>query len=152
MKKLVFTFLLLSLALSINAQSNAQDSVKQVINNMFKAMLNADSAGIVNCFTEDAIMQTFAKNKEGRVTVKSNTVLDFAIQISKLPKDSADEQIVFESIKVDGPMASVWTPYKLYFNKRFLHCGVNHFVLVRLNGIWKIQYIIDTRRKQGCNE
>lgn len=152
MKKLVFTFLLLSLALSIKAQSNAQDSVKQTINNMFKAMLNADSAGIVNCFTEDAIMQTFAKNKEGCVTVKSNTVLDFAIQISKLPKDSADEQIVFESIKMDGPMASVWTPYKLYFNHKFLHCGVNHFVLARLNGVWKIQYIIDTRRKQGCNE
>jgi hypothetical protein len=152
MKKLVFTILLLSFSLIIKAQSNAQDSVKQVINNMFKAMLQADSAGIINCFTEEALMQTFTKNKEGKIIIKSNTVLDFALQISKLPKDSADEQITFESIKIDGPMASVWTPYKLYFNKRFLHCGVNHFVLARLNGIWKIQYIIDTRRKQGCGE
>lgn len=150
MKKICLAFIFFVVSNSIYAQSNAQDSVKQVINYMFKAMLNADSIGVVNCFTEDALMQTFAKNKEGKIIVKSNTVLDFALQISKLPKDSADEQIVFESIKIDGPMASVWTPYKLYFNQRFLHCGVNHFVLARLNGVWKIQYIIDTRRKQGC--
>jgi hypothetical protein len=150
MKKICLAFIFFVVSNSIHAQSNAQDSVKQVINYMFKAMLNADSIGVVNCFTEDALMQTFAKNKEGKIIVKSNTVLDFALQISKLPKDSADEQIVFESIKIDGPMASVWTPYKLYFNQRFLHCGVNHFVLARLNGVWKIQYIIDTRRKQGC--
>lgn len=152
MKQLLIIGTVLMFAIKVNAQSSAQDSVKQVIKNLFAAMQQSDSIGAVNCFTNEAMMQTFARDKEGKMIIKSNTVLDFASQINKLPKDSADERVEFESIKIDGLMASVWTPYKFFYNKRFLHCGVNHFVLARLNGIWKIQYIIDTRRKQGCGE
>jgi len=53
-------------------------------------------------------------------------------------------------VKIDGPLAIVWTPYKFYFNGKFSHCGVNSFQLVRFNGVWKIQYLIDTRRRAGC--
>jgi hypothetical protein len=49
-------------------------------------------------------------------------------------------------------MATAWTPYNFYFNGKFSHCGVNNFVLVKQDNGWKIQYIIDTRRRQGCKE
>jgi hypothetical protein len=62
----------------------------------------------------------------------------------------ADERITFETIKIDGPLAVAWTPYKFYYEGKFSHCGVNSFQLVRLNGAWKIQYLIDTRRRTGC--
>ena len=55
----------------------------------------------------------------------------------------------FETIKIDGALASVWTPYKFYSGATFSHCGANSFQLVKIDGAWKIQYIIDTRRK-GC--
>ncbi|HNA01067.1 MAG TPA: hypothetical protein PLN49_09415, partial [Ferruginibacter sp.] len=67
-----------------------------------------------------------------------------------LPKDAADERITFDVVRVDGALAIAWTPYKFYFNGKFSHCGVNSFQLVRFNGEWKIQYLIDTRRKAGC--
>jgi hypothetical protein len=70
--------------------------------------------------------------------------------VSKLPKGAADERISFETIRIDGPLAIVWTPYKFYFNGQFSHCGVNSFHLVRLNGSWKIHFLIDTRRKEPC--
>lgn len=63
-----------------------------------------------------------------------------------------DERIQFDVVKVDGPLASVWTPYKFYFKGQFSHCGVNSFQLVRVNGEWKIQYLIDTRRRNDCGE
>jgi hypothetical protein len=44
----------------------------------------------------------------------------------------------------------VWTPYRFIFNGKFSHCGVNSFTLVKLNGEWKINYVIDTRRKEKC--
>jgi hypothetical protein len=84
--------------------------------------------------------------------VRNQPISGFATSISKLTKGAADERIVFETIKIDGPLAAVWTPYQFYLNGQFSHCGVNSFQLVRLNGQWKIQYIIDTRRKQGCNQ
>ena len=69
-----------------------------------------------------------------------------------MPANAADERIAFDGIKIDGPMATAWTPYNFYFNGKFSHCGVNNFVLVKQDNGWKIQYIIDTRRRQGCKE
>ncbi|MFT2543406.1 hypothetical protein ACMWP9_36050, partial [Escherichia coli] len=69
-----------------------------------------------------------------------------------IPKNMADERIVFDVVKIDADLAIVWTPYQFYRNGTFSHCGVNSFQLVRLNGRWKIQYLIDTRRKTGCAE
>ena len=43
------------------------------------------------------------------------------------------------------------TPYKFYVGEKFSHCGVNSFQLVKIRGEWKIQYIIDTRRRQNCD-
>ena len=61
-----------------------------------------------------------------------------------------DERISFETVKVDGDLAIAWTPYKFYLGDQFSHCGVNSFQLVKLEGVWRIQYLIDTRRRQGC--
>jgi len=63
-----------------------------------------------------------------------------------------NERITFEIVKVDADLASVWTPYQFYYKDKFSHCGVNSFQLVRLQGIWKIQYLVDTRRKTDCVE
>ncbi|UWX56421.1 hypothetical protein NYZ99_09635 [Maribacter litopenaei] len=54
------------------------------------------------------------------------------------------------SIQIDGAMANAWTPYEFRINDNFSHCGVNSFQMVKLEGEWKIIYLIDTRRKEGC--
>jgi hypothetical protein len=52
--------------------------------------------------------------------------------------------------KIDGELATVWTPYVFYLRGQKDHCGVNAFTLVKLNGTWQIQGIIDTRRTENC--
>ena len=69
---------------------------------------------------------------------------------SKLSKNDADEKIKFEAIHIDGNLASVFTPYEFYYKGKFSHCGANSFQFVKQNNVWKIQYIIDTRRKENC--
>lgn len=132
-----------------NAQS-PEDSVKGVINTLFSAMKNADAAQLKSCFADSVVMQTIIRNKEGNFQVRNERAEAFAESIKKLPAGAADEQIVFETIKVDGPLALVWTPYKFYYNGQFSHCGVNSFQLVRFKEGWKIQYLVDTRRRTGC--
>ena len=133
----------------VHAQT-AEDSVKSVINTLFASMKNADASAFKSVFTEAAIMQTFGR-KEGKLAIIEETVATFAEQVSKLKKDSADERISFEVVKIDGPLAIAWTPYNFFYNGKFSHCGVNSFQLVRIEGIWKIQYLIDTRRRTPCN-
>jgi len=128
----------------------AEDSVKTVINTMFSGMKNADATLFKAAFSDSAIMQTISRTREGNTIVRNESLSEFAEFVGKLKKDSADERIRFETIKIDGPLAVVWTPYNFYFNGQFSHCGVNSFHLVRFNNVWKIQYLIDTRRRQGC--
>jgi len=133
----------------IKAQS-AQDSVKAVVNQLFAAMKNIDAAKLKETFADGAVLQTISRKQDGSFFVQDEKVNDFAESIGKAKKDSLDEQIVFETIKIDGPLASVWAPYKFYYAGKFSHCGVDSFQLVRINGRWKIQFLIDTRRRQGC--
>jgi len=144
-------FILLTMFITVNAQSQTpEDSVKAVINQMFDAMRNIDGAKLKDAFADSAILQTIARTKEGGIRIVNESIDNFVKSISRLPKDSADERISFETIKIDGPLASAWTPYKFYYASKFSHCGANSFQLVRINGRWKIQYLIDTRRRLGC--
>ncbi len=150
MKKSVFLFTIcIGAGLNAFAQSS-EDSVKAVVNTLFTAMKTADGALLRTAFSDSAVLQTIARNKEGNTVIRNESVDDFVKSISGLKKDAADERIEFASIKIDGNLASVWTPYKFYFNGNFSHCGANSFQLVRFGKEWKIQYLIDTRRRQGC--
>ena len=51
---------------------------------------------------------------------------------------------------IDGDLATVWTLYEFIYKGKQNHCGADAFTLVRVGGDWKIQNIIDTRRK--CTE
>ena len=136
---------------SAKAQT-AEDSVKAVINKMFTAMKNADSVSLKNCFADSMVFQTISRNKEGSLIIKNEDEAGFINFIGKELPGNADERIIFDVVKTDGPLAIAWTPYKFYYKGQFSHCGVNSFQLVRFKGEWKIQYLIDTRRKQGCAE
>ncbi|TMI69136.1 MAG: nuclear transport factor 2 family protein [Bacteroidetes bacterium] len=145
-------FILLTVIFIVSAScaQSTEDSVKAVVNTLFAGMKNADAALFRTAFSDSAIMQTISRTRDGNTVVRNESLGEFAEFVGKLKKDSADERISFETIKIDGPLAIVWTPYNFYHNGQFSHCGVNSFHLVRFSSGWKIQYLIDTRRRQGC--
>jgi hypothetical protein len=148
-----FFILLTSVAIVGNsAAQTAEDSVKAVIKKMFTAMKNADAEMLMSTFSDSIVFQSIGRNKEGKLVVRNESPVRFAEQVNKATPNSLDEQITFDIVKTDGPLAIAWTPYRFYLNGRFSHCGVNSFQLVRNDSEWKIQYIIDTRRKQDCNQ
>ena len=149
MKKLFVLFLFAFIGLNAKSQT-AVDSVKAAVNEFFAAMKTNDSVLLVGCFADSAVLQTIGRNKE-KLLVKNESVKEFASSVAKAPKGSLDERIVFDMVKIDGVLASVWTPYSFYYNGNFSHCGVNSFQLIKTDKGWKIQYLIDTRRKAGCN-
>ncbi len=150
MRKVFFLSAILVISVSRMFAQTPEDSVKITIGKLFAAMKNSDSQAILNCFGDSAIMQTIIKEKNGDNQIKTEKVIEFAKVIAYMPKDAADERISFDMVKIDGALAIAWTPYKFYLNGKFSHCGVNSFQLVRMKGQWKIQYLIDTRRKQPC--
>ena len=126
------------------AQNTSEKEIIKPIENLFNAMKSADSLGVKNAFSGSAIMQTFGKNQE----IRTDKVEDFAKQVGTSQAGDLDERFTISKVLVDGNMASVWVPYQFYYKGNFSHCGVNSFQLAKINNEWKIQYIIDTRRKK----
>jgi hypothetical protein len=150
MKKALITFFAIILLTQYLDAQTTEDSVKAVVKQLFEGMKNSDAMMIQSVFADSAILQSVGRNKEGKTMIENEKINEFAKFISGLKKGAADEQIVIESVKIDGQLAMVWAPYKFYFEGKFSHCGVDSFQLVFINGQWKIQYLIDTRRKQPC--
>jgi hypothetical protein len=148
--KRIFSALVMLLCIGYVQAQTAEDSVKAAVNQLFEGMKSANATLVKTAFADSAILQTIGRTKEGKTIIRNEPIGEFADFVGKQKAGAADERIQFETIKIDGPLAIVWTPYKFYFNGQFSHCGVNSFQLVRLNGQWKIQYIIDTRRKDNC--
>lgn len=143
----IFSFVMVFSFLG-HAQTD-EESVKAVINKMFTAMKNGDSKSLIECFADSAILQSVSE-KDGKVSIKNEPIKDFADFVGTQAKGAADERISFDLVKIDAALAIAWTPYEFYYNGKFSHCGVDSYQLVRINGQWKIQYLIDTRRKEGC--
>ena len=148
--KAVYIFAVLMLVMQSGRAQSAEDSVKAAINQLFEGMKNVDANLIRNSFADSAVFQTIVNSQDGKTSVRNESVAGFVSSIGKQTKGALDEQVQFESIKIDGDLASVWTPYKFYFSGKLSHCGANSFQLVRIKSQWKIQYLIDTRRRTNC--
>lgn len=141
----ICTALFLSTSVLSFGQSD-EDQVKQAVNRLFEAMQKADSAGVVDAFWPTGQLQTIARASDGSAVVRNQSLPAFGASVGSRKSGDLDEQITFGAIHIDGALASVWTPYAFFFQQKKSHEGVNSFQLVKINGVWKIQYIIDTRR------
>ena len=146
-KKVLIAFTILLVGKGLHAQDNTI-AVRQTVDQLFVAMRTANTALMKQSFTSSAILQTIVDRDS--VTIRNESINAFITSIGKLTKGDADERLGDLLIKVDGKLASVWAPYQFYYKGKFSHCGVNALQLVQMQGEWKIQYIIDTRRKDGC--
>ena len=130
----------------LNAQTPA-DSVRQVVTDFFTAMRKSDTTGMRACLSPLVHFEATQPRPDAEPKLIQESVNNFLTSVSRIEAGLLDERIEFASVLVDGSIASVWTPYEFYYNGKYSHCGVNSFQLVRAQGKWQIQYLIDTRRK-----
>ena len=146
-------FLVLLMAFNFgNAQNNAEKMVKRTIEAFFEAFHQQDSMALKETVSKDIVLQTIGKDADGREVVKTDDFNHFLKSIVSIPATTKfEEKIMSYNIQIDGAMANAWTNYEFWVNDNFSHCGVNSFQLFNDQGTWKIIYLIDTRRKEGCN-
>ena len=151
------SLILLLTICTVKAFSQTEEAaVKQTITSFFYSLRRSESTLMRAAFAPDAVLQTVAKIKDGNTVVHTQKVDGFIPAITCPHPEVYDERIRFDKrirfdiIRVDADLAVAWTPYKFYIGNKFSHCGMNSFQLVRLQQGWKIQYLIDTRRKDHC--
>lgn len=151
MKHIVLPLLVAALSFNINAQSSEEAEVKSTIVNFFDAFHKQDSTAMRSMVTSDITLQSIFTNREGKTILNKSEFDAFVTSIASIPKERAfQEKLIDFSIQVDGEMANAWTPYEFWIDKKFSHCGVNSFQLMKVDNEWKIIYLVDTRRRDNC--
>ena len=143
-----FTFLIFGNT-SVQAQT-APAEVRAVVDQLFTGMKTGDSSLVARSFTADATLQSVSLAADGKVKAHKDGIGGFVKAVGTPHQEMWDERIYDLKIQIDGPMATVWAPYKFYLGEKFSHCGVNAFTLIKTESGWKIADITDTRRKEGC--
>ncbi|MCQ0112442.1 nuclear transport factor 2 family protein [Zhouia amylolytica] len=150
MLRFILLVLLFLTQMVFGQRSTDEAAVKETIDEFFTGFHQQDSIQI-KATVFNPVMQTIGKSKEGLTLVRTETFSNFLKSIVSIPEDKVyQEKLLGYEIKIDGDMAHAWTPYEFWLNDKFSHCGVNSFQLVRKDDDWKIIYIVDTRRREGC--
>lgn len=126
----------------------AQESeVQKSIEIFFDGFHSRDSIKIKSVCDSGMILQSISESEKGN-KLSDEKASDFIKSIVSIPKEvKFEERILSYKIQIDGSMAHVWTPYEFYVNGKLSHKGVNSFQLFKEKSMWKIIYIVDTRRK-----
>ncbi len=147
------TFLFLFLCVLGFAQNPEEESVRRTVDVFFTGFHNKDSAMMESAIAKSVIVQTVTKDLLGNTIVKNESYLDFLNSIVSIPDDvQFEEKLLNAIVQIDGAMAHVWAPYEFWFNGQLSHCGVNSMQLAKIDGYWKLIYLIDTRRKDNCSK
>lgn len=143
MKKTLFLLIFL-FGISVPAQNQ---EVQKTIETFFEAFHAKDTVKLKSICSDKIILQSIQENANGG-KFSDESASEFYKSIASIPANfNFKEKILSYSIQMDGTMAHAWTPYEFYINDKLSHKGVNAFTLFKENDVWKIIYVIDTRRK-----
>lgn len=134
--------------LFISFNGFAQEAnVRQAVAVFFEGFHARDTIKMKTAMTNEMVLQSVSESASGN-KLETERVSEFLKSIATIPLSvKFEEKILSYEIKIDGAMAHVWAPYEFYVNGQLSHRGVNSFQLFNDGSIWKITYIIDTRRK-----
>ncbi|MGY5850541.1 nuclear transport factor 2 family protein [Salegentibacter sp. F14] len=152
MKKLfLIGFLLMSQA--VLSQNTKKENLRMLIESFFEAFHLQDTVKLRSFAHPDIVLQSISVSKGGVTKLTTDSYSGFLQGIGKIAETTTfEEKLQDFEISIYGEMAHVSTPYSFYLNEKFSHCGVNSFQLMKVEDQWKIIYLVDTRKKTGCQE
>lgn len=135
---------------SAPASQDAEAEVKAVVQALFDGMRQADSSMVRPLFHAKARLITMDLVNAGSPVQVEESVEGFIRMIGRPRTAVFDEQLSNIRTLIDGSLASVWADYRFFRGTTLSHCGVDHFLLVKEGGVWKIIELADTRRRENC--
>lgn len=148
MKNLMFLAFIF-ICFSSHAQSN---NPKQLVIDFFEAFHEQDTVKLKTFATESLQLKSASMNAEGKTAISTSTFSEFVKSIASIPKNVRFEEKIHEyRIEENGLLATVTTPYTFYYKGEKSHCGTNVFNLVKMDGNWKILFLMDSRSKKNCD-
>lgn len=125
-------------------------AILQVIDSFLIAVGNGDRELQKSVELPDGGLAVFRSRDGAPGAVRRMPASDF--QKPTPDHDPFVEMYWAPDVLVRGSFAQVWTPYVLRDNGAVVHCGVNAFQMVKLEGGWKIHSALSSMEPQACDE
>lgn len=119
------------------------------INAVFAALAARDGQAILPHIDPEGRVSVVVERPDGGRRYGSPTFAEFAAGLTPGP-ERFEEVMPDPTVAIDGDIAMVWGRYVFRVNGATSHCGVDHFDLVRKDGVWKIVNLTWTQRTTGC--
>lgn len=139
----ILFLLIFTTAFSFSQATTPQECVEL----FFEAFHKSDTTEIKNYLDENVVFKTLKTEKNDTSVRKTNMSSFYNSLVYLNEADSFKEEIHGFEVLESGELAQVMTPYTFSINSKVLHKGVNSFVLIKIDGYWKIIHLIDTRKK-----
>jgi hypothetical protein len=124
-------------------------AVRAVVQRLFDGMRARDTTMMAAVFHEDARLYSLGATGAVEVTLPAA----FVTSISNAPAGLLLDEVLHDTeVRIDGPLATVWTYYDFFVSDNFSHCGYDAIQLLKVVGEWKIVALADTRRRDGCRQ
>ncbi|WGM32491.1 nuclear transport factor 2 family protein [Brevundimonas sp. NIBR11] len=145
----ILTALALQTTTAADPASAEAVAVKAPVNATFAALAARDGALLAPHFDPEARMLVALERPDGTRAVRRLTGAEFAGGLRPGP-ETYQEVMPDPVIVIDGDVASVFGRYVFKVDGAIVHCGANHFDMVRRDGAWTIAGITWSQRTTRC--
>jgi hypothetical protein len=125
-----------------------REAVLAVVQRLWDGMRTRDTALVRSVFDSSATLTRIATHN-GEARVQVTPVSGFLAALGRANQEW-NERMFAPDVRIDGPLAIVWTEYDFHLGTQFSHCGVDAFQLLKTGAGWKIVALSDTARREGC--
>jgi len=122
----------------LGAQNDEERAVIAAAQAVFDAMEALDAEAFRNAVVPDGFLMAVRTG-----TTRRTTRDDFAANIARQTRPMI-ERMWDPEVRIDGPVATLWTAYDFYSGAEFSHCGTDAFQLVKTAEGWKVVVITYT--------
>jgi hypothetical protein len=130
------------------AQGPDEKAVLATIDALFASFEGGDSAAMLRQVYPDGRVTASGRRGDGASNLRPQSWGMFAERIT--PQRAFQERIANPTVQVDDDIALVWAPFVVRVGGKVSNCGIDHFDLVRENGVWKVMNLTFSSRTTGC--
>ncbi len=132
-----------------HAYTAQEEEILQVVDRMLLAVGNHDSAALQELLINEGVSWFQHVTPDEAATVEP-----FKNEDLMSPETDADpfiERYWNPVVQIRSGLAHVWANYELRDDGKQVHCGIDAFDLVYLDGDWRVASIMSTMEPKGCD-
>lgn len=118
------------------APAAERDAVLKAVQAFFDTMAAKDVEGARRVMMPRAAFHAVSE-RDGKTVIRPFTSHEYLKDLAGM-KQALRERMWNPEVRIRGVIASVWTPYDFWMDRKYSHCGIDAFDLVKTDEGWKI--------------